>query len=59
MTPLEKALSRKNHCNDTTIIEGVMYCNKSGKIILPMFTRNGEGKVCDIKRCRNLEGGAK
>ena len=53
MTPLEKALERKEKCNDTTIINGVMYCNKSGKIILPMFTENGENKVCGIKKCRN------
>lgn len=55
MTPLETAKQKKKHCNDTTVIDGVMYCNKSGKIILPMFTRNGENKECDINRCRNLE----
>lgn len=53
MTPLEMALKRKERCNDTTIINGVMYCNKSGKIILPMFTENGENKVCGIQNCRN------
>lgn len=58
MTPLEMALKRKEQCNDTTIINGVMYCNKSGKIILPMFTENGENKVCAIKNCRNKKGGA-
>ena len=58
MTPLEIALKREKHCNDTTIIDGVMYCNKSGKIILPMFTKNGENKVCDISKCRNRKGGA-
>ena len=42
MTPLEKALQKENRCNDTTIINGVMYCNKSGKIILPMFTKGLE-----------------
>lgn len=55
MTPLEMALRKKNMCNDTTIINGVMYCNKSGKIILPMFTVNGENKVCAIQNCRNRE----
>lgn len=54
MTPLEMALAKqKIHCNDTTIINGVMYCNKSGKIILPMFTVNEENKECGIKNCRN------
>lgn len=55
MTPLEKAKQRKQHCNDITIIDGVMYCNKSGKIILPMFTENRENKVCGIKKCRTLK----
>lgn len=53
MTPLEMALQKQNRCNDTTRIGGVLYCNKSGKIILPMFTENGENKVCGIKKCRN------
>lgn len=53
MTPLEKALQKQNRCNDTTKIGNVLYCNKSGKIILPMFTENGENKVCGIKKCRN------
>jgi len=53
MTPLEMALKNRNRCNDTTKIDGVLYCNKSGKIILPMFTKNGENEVCDIKKCRN------
>lgn len=53
MTPLEKAKQPK-HCNDITIIDDVMYCNKSGKIILPMFTKNEENKECDIKKCRTL-----
>lgn len=54
VTPLEKALEKqKNCCNDTTVINGVMYCNKSGKIILPMFTKNGENKECGMKNCRN------
>lgn len=54
-TPLEIAREQKlkTHCNDTAIIDGTMYCNKSGKIILPMFTRNEENKVCDIKKCSN------
>ena len=56
MTPLERAKQRqKKHCNDTTIIDGVMYCNKSGKIILPMFTKNQENKECDINRCRIVD----
>ena len=33
-TPLQMALEKKNRCNDTTAINGVLYCNKSGKIIL-------------------------
>lgn len=53
MTPLEKALEKQNRCNDTTRINGVLYCNKSGKIILPMFTKNGENKVCGIQKCSN------
>ena len=53
MTPLEMALERKKQCNDTTRIDGVLYCNKSGKIILPMFTENEENKVCNIKKCEN------
>lgn len=53
MTPLEMALEKQNRCNDTTRIGGVLYCNKSGKIILPMFTENGENKVCGIQNCRN------
>lgn len=56
MTPLEQALKKQNRCNDTTRIGGVLYCNKSGKIILPMFTENGESKVCAIGKCRNLKG---
>lgn len=54
-TPLEIALKRKKkpQCNDTTFIDGVLYCNKSGKIILPMFTVNKENKTCNIKKCRN------
>ena len=52
-TPLEMALERKKQCNDTTIIDGVLYCNKSGKIILPMFTEYEENKVCNIKKCEN------
>lgn len=56
MTPLERALQRQEkHCNEITIIDGVMYCNKSGKIILPMFTKNCENKECDINKCRTLE----
>lgn len=55
ITPLERALSRKKHCNDTTIIDGVMYCNKSGKIILPMFTKDGRNEECDIKKCKSLK----
>lgn len=58
MTPLEMALKRKEHCNDTTVVGGVLYCNKSGKIILPMFTENEENKVCNIKKCRNRKDGA-
>lgn len=54
LTPLERALREKKRCNDTTIIDGVMYCNKSGKIILPMFTRNEENKECDLHNCREL-----
>lgn len=54
LTPLERALIEKKRCNDTTIIDGVMYCNKSGKIILPMFTRNEENKECDLHNCRTL-----
>ena len=54
ITPLERALKEKERCNDITIIDGVMYCNKSGKVILPMFTRNGENKECDIRNCREL-----
>ena len=54
MTPLEKALQREKHCNDITIINGVMYCNKSGKIILQMFTENGENKKCGLKKCKTL-----
>lgn len=42
MTPLEMALQNQNRCNDTTRIGGVLYCNKSGKIILPMFTKIGK-----------------
>ena len=53
MTPLEMALKKRNRCNDTTKIDGVLYCNKSGKIILPMFTENGQNKVCGIQNCRN------
>lgn len=54
MTLLEMAKQRKNkQCNDTTIIDGVMFCNKNGKIILPMFTKNMENKECGIKNCRN------
>ena len=54
MTPLEKALmNQKERCNDTTIINGVLYCNKSGKIILPMFTKNKVNVECNIKKCRN------
>lgn len=53
MTPLEMALEKQNRCNDTTKIGNVLYCNKSGKIILPMFTENGENKVCNIQNCRN------
>lgn len=54
-TPLEIALERKRNlqCNDTTFMDGVLYCNKSGKIILPMFTVNEENKICNIKKCRN------
>ena len=55
-TPLEMALERQNVCNDTTKINGVLYCNKSGKIILPMFTENGENEVCAIRKCRNRGG---
>ena len=62
ITPLEKAKrkqkEKKERCNDTTIIDGVLYCNKSGKIILPLFTENGENKVCDIKKCKNRKVGA-
>lgn len=54
LTPLERALKEKKRCNDITIIDGVMYCNKSGKIILPMFTRNEENKECDLHNCRTL-----
>ena len=55
ITPLERALNRKKHCNDTTIIDGVMYCNKSGKIILPMFTKDENNEECDLKNCRTLK----
>lgn len=58
-TPLEIAMERKLNtiCNDTTNIDGVLYCNKSGKIILPMFTVNEENKICNIKKCRNNKAG--
>ena len=54
-TPMEKALERKRNpqCNDPTFIDGVLYCNKSGKTILPMCTVNEENKICNIKKCRN------
>ena len=40
--------------NGKEILEnGVLYCDKSGKIILPMFTVNEENKICNIKKCRN------
>ena len=35
----------------TKEMDGVLYCNKSGKIILPMFTVNEENKICNIKKC--------
>ena len=54
MTPLEIALQQKAQCNDTTEINGVLYCNKTGKIIHPSFVKNKNGVlVCDIKKCRN------
>lgn len=53
MTPLERALKRQAQCNDTIKIDGVLYCKKSGKIILPMFTENEENERCDIQNCRN------
>ena len=58
-TPLEIAMERKLNpiCNDTTNIYGVLYCNKSGKIILHMFTVNEENKICNIKKCRNNKAG--
>lgn len=58
MTPLEIALQQKMQCNDTTEIRGVLYCNKSGKIIHPLFVKNKKGiLVCDIQNCRNRKGG--
>lgn len=59
MTPLEIALQNqereKNRCNDTTEVNGILYCNKSGRIILPMSTKNVNGKLeCDITKCRNM-----
>lgn len=54
MTPLEMALKKKNRCNDTTRIGGVLYCNKSGKIIHPLFVKSEKGRlVCNIQNCRN------
>lgn len=54
MTPLEIALQQNAQCNDTTEIRGVLYCNKSGKIIHPLFVKNEKRRLkCDIKKCRN------
>lgn len=54
MTPLEKALQQNMQCNDTTEIRGVLYCNKSGKIIHPLFVKSEKGRlVCNIQNCRN------
>lgn len=59
MTPLEKALEKQNRCNDTTKIGGALYCNKSGKIIHPLFVKNEKGiMMCDIQKCRNRKDGA-
>ena len=54
MTPLEMALQKQNRCNDTTEIGSVLYCNKSGKIIHPLFVKTEKGRlVCDIQNCGN------
>lgn len=56
MTPLEIALQQNARCNDTTEINGVLYCNKSGKIIHSLFVKNEKGRlVCDIRKCNNKE----
>ena len=56
MTPLEIALQQNTRCNDTTEINGILYCNKSGKIIHPLFIKDIKGKlVCDIQKCRTEE----
>lgn len=54
MTPLEIALQQNTRCNDTIEINGVLYCNKSGKIIHPLFVKNEKGRlVCDIRKCNS------
>ena len=55
VTPLERALKEKKRCNDTIKIDDVLYCKKSGKIILPMFTKNEANEACDIHNCRTLK----